>query len=354
MPFEMYGAEASPGRLIEQDQQQAALRRAQTRQLDAAASKVEGEVQQEKIFARIMQEQAGQAAAPGQQPTSMAAAMESAAQAALKAGLAGEATKLAGNASLLRQRDSAVAENKAQEQAAVMKLQMQKLSALSGILGGVKDQATWDEANAVYAKSFGQVSPYAGQPYDQALVDRLQGATTTAAQRAALVIKEADQQSKDKLRRSAAEFRDFRKDLSEKELALRQEREDRIAKNVGTTGPKGAAVGSPTGSEQSEASRILKAEFPNWPKEDLQSAAYAMASRARGLRRANKALEPQEALQQAFEEAKVGGVYEINEGLFKDSTKLRRDKLAQTPLTAAPSTAPAAKPLPGGWTVRIK
>ena len=354
MAFGMYGPEASPARLIEQDQQQAALRRAQTRQLDAAASKVEGEVQQEKIFARIMQEQAGQTQQPGQ-PTSIATAMESAAKAALNAGLAGEATKLASNASLLRQRESAVAENKAQEQASVMKLQMQKLDSLSRILGGVKDQATWDEANAVYAKSFGQVSPYAGQPYDQALVDRLQGATTTAAQRAALVIKEADQQSKDKLRQNTAEFRDFRKDLSERELALRQEREDRIAKTTGKTGPKGATVGSPTKDEQGEASRILKSEFPNWPKEDLQSASYAMASRARGLRRANKALEPQEALQQAFEEAKSNGVYEINEGLFKDSTKLRRDKLAQTPLTQQPAQQPTqAKPLPGGWSVRVK
>ncbi len=353
MPFEMYGAEASPGRLIEQDQQQAALRRAQTRQLDAAASKVEVELEQDKVFARIMQESAGQGPQAGQ-PTSVAAAMESAAQAALKAGLAGEATKLASNASLLRQRESAVNENKAQEQGAVLKLQAGKLEALSRILGGVKDQETWDEANAVYAKNFGQVSPYAGQPYDQSLVDRLQGAATTAAQRAKLKIQEADQNSKDKNRKSATDFREFRKDLAERDLELKQAREDRMAKNAGTTGPKGAAVSSPTGSEQSEASRILKAEFPNWPKEDLQSAAYAMASRARGLRRANKALEPQEALQQAFEEAKAGGVYEINEGLFKDSTKLRRDKLARTPRATASSTAPAAKPLPGGWTVKVK
>ncbi len=81
-----------------------------------------------------------------------------------------------------------------------------------------------------------------------------------------------------------------------------------------------------------EASRILKAEYPNWPADELKSASNAMASRARGLRRANKALESNEALQQAFAEAKSNGLYEVTEGLFRNSTKLNREKLTRTPV----------------------
>lgn len=349
MAFGMYGAEASPGRLLQQDQQQAEMRRAQTRQLDAAATKAEMEIEGEKRFLSAMETAAAES--EGKPSVSMASKLETAAEAALRAGLPGEAAKLSTNASLVRQRESAAAENAAQEQAAVLKAKAGQLEALSKLVGGVKDQATWDEANAVYAKTYGQVSPYAGKPYDQALVDRLQSATMTAAQRATAAARDADNLSKDRNRRSAAEFREFRKGLAEKELELKRDRENRVKKTTGTEGDKGPAVGSPTSAEQGEATRMLKAEYPNWPADELKSAAYAMASRARGLRRANKALEPQEALAQAFEEAKANGVYEINEGLFKDSTKLRRDKLTSTPLV--PEAKPASK-LPSGWTVKVK
>jgi len=338
MAFEMYGPEASPGRLIEQDQQTAALKRAQIRQLDAAASKVERDIDEEKRFTAAMQA-AAQAGQPETgPPMSMAGQLERTASEALKAGLPDAGTKLATNAALIRQRESAASENKAQEQAAVLNLQAKRLDALSRIVGGVKDQETWDEANAVYAKTFGQVSPFAGQPYDQSLVDRLQGSTTTAAQRARLKVQEAENLSKDRNRKSAIDFREFRKDLMTEEQALRESREERLKKVGGSTDDSGigSAVSTPPKVELDEASRMLKADYPNWPKEELQTAAFAMASRARGLRRANKALEPQEALQQAFAEAKSNGAYEVIEGLFKDKTKLNRDKLTKTPMTGAP------------------
>jgi hypothetical protein len=343
--FGMYGAEASPGRLYEQDQQQAALRRAQTRQLEAAATQTEMEVEGQRRFMTAM-EKAANEAPKGEKPSvSMADTMERAAQAAMSAGAHSEATKLATNAALIRQRESAVVENKAQEQKAVLDLQVKRLDALSRIMGGVQDQETWDEANAIYAKTFGEVSPYAGQPYDQSLIDRLKGATTTAAQRARLALQEADNTSKGRNRKSAAEFREFRKGIMEQDAQLKRDREERVKKTTGTEGDKGPAVGTPTGSEIAEATRILKESYPNWPKEELKSAAFAMASRARGLRRANRALEPDEALGRAFEEAKTSGAYEVIEGLFKDGTKFKRDKLATTPLTGP---KPAVKSLPPG------
>lgn len=356
MAFEMYGPEASPGRLLEQDQQTAALRRAQVRQLDAATSKVEQDIDQEKRFTAAMQT-AAQAGQPEVgPPMSIAGQLERAASEALKAGLPDAGAKLATNAALVRQRESAANENKAQEQAAVLNLQAKKLDALSRIVGGVKDQETWDEANAVYAKTFGQVSPYAGQPYDQSLIDRLQGATTTAAQRARLKAQEADNISKDKNRKSAIDFREFRKELMTEEQALREAREARLAKTGGTVdGGKGPSVATPPKAELDEATRMLKADYPNWPKEELQTAAFAMASRAKGLRRANKALEPKEALQQAFAEAKSNGAYEVIEGLFKDKTKLNKDKLTKTPMTGGQPAAPATPTnLPSGWTVKVK
>lgn len=359
MPFEMYGPEASPGRLLEQDQQTAALTRARVRQLDAASAKVEQDIDEEKRFTAAMRA-ASQSAQPDiGPPMSIAGQLERAAGEALKAGLPDQGTKLATSAALVRQRESAANENKAQEQAAILNLQAKKLDALSRIVGGVKDQETWDEANAVYAKTFGQVSPYAGQPYDQAFVDRLQGATTTAAQRARLKAQEADNLSKDKNRQSAIQFREFRKELMTEEQSLREAREARLAKVGGTVdGGKGPSVATPPKAELDEATRMLKADYPNWPKEELQTAAFAMASRARGLRRANKALEPQEALQQAFAEAKSNGAYEVIEGLFKDKTKLNKDKLTKTPMTGAKPAAPAAPAaptnLPSGWTVRVK
>lgn len=336
MGFEMYGPEASPGRLIEQDNQTAALRRAQVRQLDAATSKVEQDIEQEKRFTAAMRTAAASATPETGPPMSMSGQLERAASEALKAGLPDQGAKLATNAALLRQRESAASENKAQEQTAVLTLQTKRLEALSRIVGNVKDQASWDEANAIYAKTFGSVSPYAGQPYDPAFVGQLQGATTTAAQRARLKLQEADTMSKDRERRSREAFREFRKELSGEELALKEAREERLGKNGGKQdGGKGPAVGSPVKAETDEAARTLKAAYPNWPKEELATAAYAMASRARGLRRANKALEPKEALAQAFEEAKTNGAYEVVDGLFKDTTRVRQDKLTRTPMKPA-------------------
>lgn len=355
--FDVYGPEASPFRLAARDQQEAAQRRAQTRLLDANASKVEEELAGQKRLSAAMAEAAKNAppdsVGAGATP-SLANPIEAAARAAYAAGLPAEGVKFAEGAALVRTREATQATADAQRQAAVLKLKLERIDTIGRLAGSAKDQGSLDAANANYAKMFGEVSPFAGLSYEEA-APRLQAArewSLTEKQKMELAIKQSEADSKDRNRASAIDYRGFREEILQQEQDLREAREARLAAKDGKAGVKGAAVGSPTGAEQGEATRLLKEEFPNWPADELKSASYAVASRARGLRRANKALEADEALQQAFEEAKASGAYEVQDSLMglRKKTHFNREKLQQVPLTGAGTAGvkPAANGLPSG------
>lgn len=363
--FSMYGPEASPFRLAEQDQLEASAKRAHTRLLNTQAAKVETELEGQKKLAAAMEAaakepQAG-GGAPGGATPSLASPIEVAAKAAYSAGLPAEGMKFAEGAALVRSREAVQATADAQRQMSVLKLKAQRVDIIGRLAGSATDQQSLDAANANYAKMFGEVSPFAGMSYTDA-EPKLAAAKSwalTEKQRADLTIRQADEDSKDRNRASAIDMREFRKELLGQEEDLRERREARLAAKDGKAVEKGPAVGAPVKTELEAASRTLKEEFPNWPKEELASAAYQMASRARGLRRANKALEPEEALQQAFQEAKASGAYETVETMagFRKQTKFNRDKLQLTPLTGGSGAAaekPAAGGLPAGWTVKVK
>ncbi len=336
--FSMYGPEESGSRLFDLDQMALGRNRAlideanaRTRLLGAQAGSAELTLGNEQRFAELLKGLYGQqvgmpggaddlsvaagndltaafggtpegGAGPAARPRSPAETFSQLADLAAKSGLATKAEALSKTAAYLRARE-------AQTNSAMITARLNSIKAireqarLTGqAFGGVTDQQSFDDANALYEFQTGQPSPYKGVPYSPELIDTINSQAMSAKER-------ADEEEKRLTRQGLTDYRgsrlaqiDEQNRLRRLRMQLAQQREERLAKAGG-----GKGVASPTSSEIGQARGLIKREFPNLPSEDLRDSAFDLASEAKALRRANPALDASTAIAQAYSAARQRG-----------------------------------------------
>lgn len=318
--FSMWGAEASPNRMSALDAQNQMLKAAQTRAQNASAA--ENEAQTEGIIAdnagkKRMAEAMGRfrqaGGGDGPASTSLADPIEEMSRLAYESGLPSEGAKYATQASQVRQHEAATKNSQVLQEKNKLETQYKALQHSSSLYQGVTDQRSFDRANALYAMTFSAPSPVAGQAYSPDLVGKLTGFGMTQMEKVRARLLEIDTASKQANRGSAMAFRDFRKGIVKEELTLKQEREERLAKQGGAKG----GVGAPTSMSQKAAVSLLAQEFPDLPADETKLAAYSVASRAKALQQANKALDSDTALRQALAEEKTAGSFQKVNDTYK-------------------------------------
>lgn len=311
--FSMFGPEQSGGRLQELDAQNAMLRAAQTevaqssnRLHRAQADKLEGEAAVDRKLAEAM------SGMP--QGGSMADSVEQMSRLALQAGSSGKASKFAIQAAQIRAQEAKEMQHGATTDKLQTEQQIKMLTTASGLYEGVQDQAGFDRANAQYARLFGAASPVTGAPYSPELVGKLQLFGTTQAQRLKAQLGVLEAESRNANRQSAVDFRSFRQGILTTDAETRKQREERLAKVGG-----GKGIAAPTTAERKLAESLIGQEFPDLAErgDELAPAAYAVASRAKALQRANRALDSDAAVRQAFAAEKESGNFQSVDGAYK-------------------------------------
>ena len=184
------------------------------------------------------------------------------------------------------------------KQADITKAQAQtskaNLDFATNLLENVHDQASLDQANAVWQQTLGTKSPLAGQAYSPQLLrgwrDQLlaEQGKQTSAQRAAEI------GANIAWKKASMDFLADRKAHMQKQ---EQQADERLAKTK-----KGGVVAAPTGQESKQATLMVATAFPNLPAEEATQAGFAVASRAKALRAKNPGMDADTAMRKALEE----------------------------------------------------
>lgn len=311
--FSMFGPEQSGGRLQELDAQNAMLRAAQTegqqtssRLHKAQAEKLEGEA---AVSARLAEAMSGMP-----QGKSMATSIEQMSRLALQAGSPAQAAQFATQAAQIRAQEATQMRQGMLTDKAQTEQQIKMLQAGASLYDGVQDQTGFDRAGANFARLLGAPSPLTGMQYSPELVGKLQTFGTTQAQRLKAQLDALEAESRNANRESAIDFRSFRREILTTGAEMRRQRGDRLAKAGG-----GKGITAPTTAERKLAESLIGQEFPDLAErgDELGPAAYAVASRAKALQRANRALDSDQAVRQAFALEKGSGNFQSVDGAYK-------------------------------------
>jgi hypothetical protein len=274
------------------------------------------------------------------QVVTMADRFDKLADNAAGAGLTEEARKLAGTASLLRQREAAAIASRASTIKTNLDIVRSQADLTGQLLADVNDEASWRRANELFEFQTGEPSPYAGQPYNPALVDQIRRAALTVKERADITDKAATRAATKNYRDARIRQLDADRKIRQQEADTRKAAEERRAKSGG-----GRSVTSPNRDEQDQAERLIKGDFGKLDAADLEDASFSIASEARALRRANPALSPSMAIRQAYNEAvKAGDFPADTSGLFGEKRRFTgRGKTPGTAFITVPETGKRIK-----------
>jgi hypothetical protein len=144
--------------------------------------KAQTELEQNEAFVQAMKDgKVGGVGGTAGSPADASATLENLGMLALGTGNIDKGEKLLTASSTVANQQSLAARREA-------KTAHENLSTLANLYGGVTDETSWNRANAQYQMSTGQASPFAGQPYSEALVQQARSATITAKDRAAIAV----------------------------------------------------------------------------------------------------------------------------------------------------------------------
>lgn len=225
--------------------------------------------------------------------------MEQASTAALKAGMPAAGMDMAKGALDLRLKQQQASHAAAQARQQDMLTATSQLGMAERLLGGVTDRASWESANRMFEQLTGSPSPFAQIPYDPATISQLRQETLTLKDQLDLHIKQQNADTRSAQAEGAASFREFRKRNMEQNTRIRQQQADRQAKAAGSR----ADVGAPTKGELDRAADMIGKTYSNLPDSEVNDAAYAVASRARAIRKTNPGVDADEAFQRALAES---------------------------------------------------
>jgi hypothetical protein len=382
-PFSAWGPEAAPDRLIRQDALKegeiaasiqerlgrVAMQPAQKRLLEAKAGELESEVRERQQAAELMKRAFGQDAAAiapeliesgtvgaaglslEQQAlgtgrrVSIADKFGNAAEVFAGAGMVEQAKKLAESAALIRQREASQISSQTTALLNQLKIGKEQAENLAQFFGGAGGQDEWDMANRLYSFQTGQQSPFANVPFNEEVVDALNQRALSAKDRYDLADKAATRENTKRYRDERLKDFDEQNKIRKEQLRLNREREERLKKAGGTTRLPSA---DPKNTEIDHVKSLLKKDFPaaNDDAQELNTAAFTIAAEARAKLRANPALSPSAAINQAYTEAMQQGDISLTEGkLFGIGKKFRFAGGGRSPETAltVPSKAAEAK-----------
>ena len=282
------------------------LRAAHERYYGAGAKKLELEAQEQEQLGELMRKQALGQAGPEARPMSLADSMDDLARTAMQAGLINRSQELAKNASLIRQREASATSSGTTAALNRIKQVRERAEMTGQIFGGATDQAAWETTHRLWEFQTGTPSPYANMPYSKELVERINSTALDTKARADLEEKRLSREALEGFRSSRLAQHDTENDIRNARLLLAKQREKRLAKAGG-----GRGVSSPSAGETDQAGRIITRDYPDIAAADLQDAKFAIAAEAKALRRSNPALDANTALQQAYNEAKAAGDFQL-------------------------------------------
>lgn len=272
-------------------------------------SNVQGaqKLQEQQRMAQIMQSM-GDKGTPADR-------LEEASMTALKSGLVTSGATLAKDAADLRLKQAQTGWHNAQafnQQATAAKTE---LALVDQLLGNVSDESSWRASNALFEQMTGHPSMYKNQPYSPELVDQIRRQSVRIKDQLDLQVKEYEAQTRRDNAKSNRDFRDFRKEYVQKNYNLRKQREDRLTKAGGSK----ADVGAPTKGELDRAEDIVKKKYSHLPDDELSDAGYAIAARARALRKTTPGLDADAAMERAMAEADANGEFKTTNELYVPS-----------------------------------
>ena len=306
--------------------------KAQTRLYNAQAAEHEEKTRQERALSDLavregqarnfgdqegLQQLAGpgmgeQTAAPTTDPiTEFLAQRDRLARLASDSGLVEKAGAIAKDNALIRQH---MASTNASASTAILnqlKSAREQADVVGQVFGAVRSQDELDSANELYRFRTGQPSPLAGKMFSQGLLEQVNQAALTTKERADIAEKKIQQDSLTRFRNERLRQHNVFADIAERRLELERQREARLAKGGG-----GKSVASPQRGELDQADRLIGKDYPNMNENDKNDAAFSVASDARALRSANRALDANTALMQAYNNAVKAGDFTTSSGVF--------------------------------------
>jgi len=280
------------------------LEAAHGRYYGAGAQKLEADAAEQQQMAELARRAAG--GPQGGASVSMADRMDALAETAMNSGLVTRAQVLSKDASLVRQRESAA--DSSQTTAVLNRLKgVREQAELTGqLFGGATDEASWQRAGELFEFQTGQRNPYAGVPWTADLSERINSAALSTKERLDLEETRVTHAAQERHRVGRRAQHDQALRISEARLALERARQARLEKIGG-----GKAVSAPATTEITQAKRLVARDYEGMEATDLNDAAYAVAAEARALRRANPALDANVALQQAYNNARAAGDFQL-------------------------------------------
>ena len=378
--FSEWGAEASPNRLMQRDTLEAlkggasvqealgriAMQPAELRYKTLQGDKLQFEIDQDKQVAELMRAAfGGQAADPSavesgtvgaeglrleqsalRPQTSLADKFGNAAEIFAGAGQVKRAQELAKTASTLRQQQAAAISSQTTALLNQLKITRENAENLAQFFGGAGSQEELDQANRLYQFQTGQPSPFQNVPFSEDLIDGLNQRALSAKERFDLADKAATRLNLKTYRDARLGQFETENRIREERLRLNREREERLRKQGGGRLPSA----DPKPDEIRQVKAMIRKDFPMAKDfaDEMGTAAFTIAAEARAKMRANPALSPSAALNQAYTEAVRFGDIEADAGTAFGliGKKFRFAGGGRSPETAltVPSKATDARP----------
>lgn len=290
---------------FEQSLASKALMSAQTGKFNAEAEELRG--MQEVMKGVMTPGPVGEGGQPSPaERRSMADLMDKAALGAMERGYVVKGQKLAEDASQIRQREASAKASATTAQLNQIKAVRENAELQGQLFGGVQSEQDWRRANALFTFQTGMPSPYEGVTYSPEVVTQIRDAALSEKEKADLEEKRLTRTSTEGYRVARLNQHETALRISKARQAVEEAAEARRQRETGGR----AAAGTPTTEELSQVKRIIKlggVETDKIGAESLNSTAFSIASRARELQQGNRALGRDQAIRQAYDEAKAAG-----------------------------------------------
>lgn len=221
----------------------------------------------------------------------LANSMEQLAKIAMASGLPEKAREYANTGSTLRMNASTIAKNNFDST-------MKELNLIGSLMEGVRDEASWRQANAMYQMQMGKPTPFAKSPYNPQVVEQLRAGVASAKDRALTIAAKARADNAEANKRE----HNTRQDLIRAQTKLAEARTDKL-KKVGAVGviPKAADIAA-------IKDLIIKDYGAAILPEDARVLARPVAERM--VRMMNDdSITPSQAATRAYQEAKAAGAF---------------------------------------------
>ncbi len=328
---------------IAQQPDEGALKQAHARYYAAQAKEKEQELEMQARLAAAFRNRFGNQLSStvgvdetgGVTMSSMPLAMS---QLAMEAGAPKQAGDWLKQASTIATQEAAREASAARAKKDALIAQKERLSIGAGLLNGVSDQTTADEAERKYQQMTGQ-SLFEGRKWSPALQDFMRNSALSAKEKIDIDLKQNELDRKEKNDEEVSKLRDTQRALNTARTTLADARRDALEKSGGKP------LSSATGNELNQAKALVRSEFPDTKFEGMDIAAVELANRAKEILRGNRAIPNYAAaLRQALAEAKQNGDFQSAEATLlgvtnpfgKGTTQYKGG--GKSPETAVPAT----------------